>query len=169
MSPVVARAAADAVVKTTSGESISNGIWTLVGLAVAGTLTALGIWLKNRPAGKLADAEARKVELDGDEKLRNEMWRDIEKLKANKEETGRRLTLAETKIAAQESQIGQLRFLVALVNSELERVSPGNAIAKQVRLIMDDMQTLASNSHTQDVAEIVDSVSKLCVVKGVGE
>jgi hypothetical protein len=121
----------------------------------------LGIWLKDR-------FQNRKLRVDSETKLRDEMWKDIANLKTAKEDSSRRLTIAETKISEQSSELGQLRFVVALVNAELERVSPGNAIAKQVRLLMDNLQTRASSSTTEETAIMAEIIAKMCMT-GAGE
>lgn len=135
--------------------TVTNFTWSaFFGLLVAIINgSALGIWLKNRAAN-------RRVELDGDEKLRSEMWRDIEALKAGKEDTSRRLTLAEAKIASQTVQIGQLRFISALVVDELERRDPGNAIARQARLLLITIQPDAMPS-AEEVGPMADLIAKM--------
>jgi hypothetical protein len=145
---------------TVAGLQVGWGaIIALVNVAISGSavawIRARGAWLKNAQ--------------DGDEKLRDEMWRDIEKLKTSKEDTSRRLTVAETKISEQSSELGQQRFLIALMNTELERVSPGNPIAMQVRVIMEELQHRATSTHTADVGAMADALSKMCIVKGPNE
>ena len=162
MNPQIAAQVAGAAVKTANGESISTGIWTLVGIVASGVLAAIAAWMRFGPVWK-------KTEQDGDTQLRSEMWKDIEALKQAKENQSRRLTVAETKLSEQASQIGQLRFLVALLNTELERVSPGNPIAVQVRVVMEQLQMQASSSHANDVGEMAETMSKLCKEIGVGE
>ena len=135
--------------------------------AIMGIINTLGIgaimvaWIKSR-------APNRKIEVDADEKLRSEMWRDIEALKVSKEETGRRLTMAETKIASQTVEIGQLRFISKLVVDEIERLDPGNSIARQARVLLETVQPAAmpSDSETGPLAE---GISRLSRVRGVGE
>lgn len=160
----VAPAIASAVMKTAAGKSISDGVWTLVGLVIVTIGTVAVAYIKGW-------GPWREKEIAADEKLRDEMWKDIAELKLSKQDQGRRLTMAETKLAEQESQIGQLRFLVRLLNNELERVSPGNTIAKEVRLVMDNLNDFASarRASSEDMGAMVDSMSKLCVVKGVNE
>src|SRR3546814_2268131 len=43
-----------------------------------------------------------------------------------------RLTKAEATIAAQAVRLGQQEFVLKLVITELDRVDPGNAVAKQI-------------------------------------
>jgi hypothetical protein len=124
---------AQTAVRTASGGSINAGIWTLVGLVVStigvvsmSVIKQWGPW--------------KKGEVDADTQLRSEMWKDIAALKIAKSEQGARLTLAEAEIAGQKVEIGQQRFILNLVISELENVSPGNAIARQARLLMDQVQ-----------------------------
>lgn len=135
--------------------------------AIMGIINALGIgaimvaWIKSR-------APNRKIEVDADEKLRSEMWRDIEALKVSKEETGRRLTMAETKIASQTVEIGQLRFISKLVVDEIERLDPGNSIARQARVLLETVQPAAMPSDSETVP-LAEGISRLSRVRGVGE
>ena len=66
----VAGSLAQAAVKTASGESISNGVWTLVGVvvvALCGVATAIvkqwGPWKKNESDGRAADFERLRDEI----------------------------------------------------------------------------------------------------------
>ena len=118
-------------------------------------------WIKSR-------APNRKIEVDADEKLRSEMWRDIEALKVSKEETGRRLTMAETKIASQTVEIGQLRFISKLVVDEIERLDPGNSIARQARVLLETVQPAAMPSDSETVP-LAEGILRLSRVRGVGE
>lgn len=135
--------------------------------AIMGIINALGLgaimvaWIKSR-------APNRKIEVDADEKLRSEMWRDIEALKVSKEETGRRLTMAETKIASQTVEIGQLRFISKLVVDEIERLDPGNSIARQARVLLETVQPAAMPSDSETVP-LAENISRLSRVRGVGE
>lgn len=135
--------------------------------AIMGIINALGLgaimvaWIKSR-------APNRKIEVDADEKLRSEMWRDIEALKVSKEETGRRLTMAETKIASQTVEIGQLRFISKLVVDEIERLDPGNSIARQARVLLETVQPAAMPSDSETVP-LAENISRLSRVGGVGE
>lgn len=135
--------------------------------AIMGIINALGIgaimvaWIKSR-------APNRKIEVDADEKLRSEMWRDIEALKVSKEETGRRLTMAETKIASQTVEIGQLRFISKLVVDEIERLDPGNSIARQARVLLETVQPAAMPSDSETVP-LAEGILRLSRVRGVGE
>ena len=135
--------------------------------AIMGIINALGLgaimvaWIKSR-------APNRKIEVDADEKLRSEMWRDIEALKVSKDETGRRLTMAETKIASQTVEIGQLRFISKLVVDEIERLDPGNSIARQARVLLETVQPAAMPSDSETVP-LAEGISRLSRVRGVGE
>lgn len=135
--------------------------------AIMGIINALGLgaimvaWIKSR-------APNRKIEVDADEKLRSEMWRDIEALKVSKEETGRRLTMAETKIASQTVEIGQLRFISKLVVDEIERLDPGNSIARQARVLLETVQPAAMPSDSETVP-LAEGILRLSRVRGVGE
>lgn len=135
--------------------------------AIMGVLNAFGIgaivvaWIKTR-------AENKRVELDGDEKLRSEMWRDIEALKASKDGMSRRLTLAETKIASQTVELGQLRFVSRLVVNEIERLDPGNAIARQARTLLETVQPAGMPSD-EEIAPLAETMAQLDKVKGTGE
>lgn len=110
------------------------------------------VWIKNRAAYRTADADA-------DQKLRSEMWRDIEALKLSKDDVSRRLTLAEAKIASQTIQLGQQRFVLVLVIDELERVSPGNVVARQARVLLRDIQPAAIPTD-EEIAPMVEAVTK---------
>lgn len=103
----------------------------------------------------------RKTEIEADEKLRSEMWRDIEGLKASKQDMSRRLTMTEAKVASQTVQIGQLRFVSALVVDELERRDPGNSIARQARFLLEHIQPDALPS-AEEIAPMADIMSKMC-------
>lgn len=117
---------------------------------------AFGIWLKTR-------AENRRIGLDGDERLRSEMWKDIEALKLSKEETSRRLTLAETKLVEQSIELGQHRFLLQLVTDELDRVSPGNPVARQVRDMLRGLQREALPS-AEEVGPMAEIMARMCKI-----
>lgn len=140
--------------------------WGAIG-AIMGIINALGLgaiivaWIKSR-------APNRKIEVDADEKLRSEMWRDIAALKVSKEETGRRLTMAETKIASQTVEIGQLRFISKLVVDEIERLDPGNSIARQARILLETVQPAAMPNDSETVP-LAEGILRLSRVRGVGE
>lgn len=149
---------AQTTMRTASGESISTGIWTLVGIivTVVGTVTIAiikqwGPW--------------KKGEADADTQLRSEMWKDIAALKIAKSEQGSRLTLAEARIAGQEVEIGQQRFILNLVISELENVSPGNAIARQARILMDQVQPSSFVKPAPFAQDLTSQITR----PGVGE
>lgn len=124
------------------------GFLNLLGLGAA--LTA---WIKSRAAN-------RRVELDGDEKLRSEMWRDIEALKAADQDKSRRLTSAETRIASQTVEIGQLRFISKLVVNEIERLDPGNVIAMQARVLLETVQP-AAMPQDDEIAPMTELLAKI--------
>lgn len=123
-------------------------------------LTALGIWIKWGPTWK-------KTEQDGEGRLRDEMWKDIANLKLAKEDTSRRLTIAETTIAAQTIKLGQQAFVINLVLDELERVNPGNTIARQARMLR-KMQANAM-PHPEEIGPMAEVMSKLCKEPGSGD
>src|SRR3546814_15633527 len=54
-----------------------------------------------------------------------------------------RLTKAEATIAAQAVRLGQQEFVLKLVITELDRVDPGNAVAKQARVLLEQVQPAA--------------------------
>lgn len=147
----VHQAAQAAPVPTTvQGWTASTYILAIIALMNAGLIT----WLKMRGGWK-------KNELDADEKLRSEMWKDIEALKVSKEAQSRRITLAETRIQGQAIEIGQLRFVLKLLNDEIETVSPGNVIARQCRELLRNIQPSAMPSP-EEIAPLADVLSKMC-------
>ena len=135
--------------------SVTNFTWSAFFglLAVIINGTAFGVWLKTRPV-------TRKIDVDADEKLRSEMWKDIEALKLSKEDTSRRLTLAEARVAGQTVQIGQQRFVLMLVIDELERVSPGNSVARQARVMLREVQP-AAMPQAEDLAALSRAVANI--------
>lgn len=166
-------AAAAEPIQQVAIHGISTNTWFLAAIALINALGlsgALTWWIRGR-------STTMKIELDADAALRGEYAEHLENVKADvqrllvrDEEKGRRLTIAETKISQQDSQIGQLRFLLSLMNAELERVSPGNAIARQVRIMMDDLQAQTTmSSNAEETGQMADIMSKLCVTKGPGE
>jgi len=119
--PVV-KAVADAatpVVKTTSGESVAHGVWTLVGiigpavLAFATILVKFGPkWIENRDGRRKTDIE----------RLDDRVGELESSLKA---ETAERV----------QAQM-QLSYVVAafgMISAELERQDPGNIVIRQAR------------------------------------
>lgn len=110
--------------------------WLLCAIGIAGLFGIWRLYVVARP-------KMLELEMDGEEKLRSEMWRDIAALKEAKTLMGERLTKAEAQIAAQRIEIGQQRFVLNLVITELENVSPGNPIARQARILMDQVQPAA--------------------------
>lgn len=120
--------------------------------------SAFGVWLKNRAAN-------RKVNVDADTQLREEMWKDIANLKLAKEDQSRRLTLAETKIASQTVQIGQLRFISTLLVDELERLDPQNSIARQARFLLQAVQPDAM-PEAEEIAGMTEVIAKLSKTGG---
>ena len=100
--------------------------------------------------------------------VRNAMLDAIEALKVSKDETGRRLTMAETKIASQTVEIGQLRFISKLVVDEIERLDPGNSIARQARVLLETVQPAAMPSDSETVP-LAEGILRLSRVRGVGE
>lgn len=104
-----------------------GAVFSIINLLLGGS--AIVAWIKNRGAW-------RKIALDADEQLRSEMWKDIEALKKSKEVQSQRMTRAEAQIAGQTIQIGQQRFVLTLVIEELERIDPGNSVARQARALL---------------------------------
>ncbi len=101
-----------------------------------------------------------KNETDADAVLRGEMWKDIAALKAAKDDQSRRLTVAETKIASQTVEIGQLRFVSKLLVNEIERLDPKNVIASQARVLLDTVQPMALPSDVE-IASMAETVTKM--------
>lgn len=132
--------------------AIFSFITTLLG---SGALVA---WIKTRN-------ESKKLDQDGDTRLRSEMWTDIANLKLAKEDQSRRITLAETKIASQTVQIGQLRFISSLLIDELERLDPRNSIARQARFMLDTVQPDAM-PNAEEVAPMAEIMAKLSRTEG---
>ncbi|MCW2763397.1 MAG: hypothetical protein JWR85_3598 [Marmoricola sp.] len=128
----IAATAADAAIRTTAGASINTGIWTLVGLIVVtiGTVSVAyikqwGPWQRNASDERASDfARLRK---------------DIDDLKLVNTNVTARLTVAETTIVWQTVRLGQQDFVIKLMTDELEVVSPGNAVARQVRALLDQV------------------------------
>lgn len=127
----------------------SPSSYLLLFIAVLNT-GAVGTWLKARGGWM-------KTETDADAALRSEMWKDIAALKSAKDDQSRRLTVAETKIASQTIEIGQLRFVSRLLVDEVERIDPGNAVARQARVLFDTVQPMALPSDNE-VASMTESV-----------
>lgn len=115
----------------------------------------------------IARPKMRELEQNGEEKLRSEMWKDIAALKDAKADMSKRISAAEAEIAANRIEIGQQRFILNLVITELEVVSPGNAIARQARLLMDAVQPAAFVVH--EPVKDRDLMDTLNETKGAGE
>ncbi|WP_242137390.1 hypothetical protein [Sphingomonas sp. TREG-RG-20F-R18-01] len=127
-----------------------GAIIALINLALgSGVLAA---WVRNRP-------KMREMDLGADEQLRSEMWRDIEALKQSKDAQSRRMTIAEAQIAGQTIQIGQQRFVLTLVIDELERVSPGNSVARQARVLLREILP-AALAHPEEIGHMAETVMK---------
>lgn len=140
-----------------------GAIFSLIGALISGG--TLGAWIKSRADERVKLAEIRvtadKAESDSETQLRQEMWKDIEALKLSKEDQSRRLTLAETRLIEQSVELGQHRFLLKLVTDELDRVSPGNPVAKQAREMLRDMQRSALPA-AEEIGPMAEIVAKLC-------
>jgi hypothetical protein len=132
-----------------SGVSISTVLIGLLNVFAGGAVVA---WIRSRGGWK-------KAEIDSDAKIRDEMWKDIEKLKQAKDTQSRRLTVAEAQIAGQTIQIGQQRFILTLVIDELERVSPGNSVARQARVLFRDIQPQAM-PYPEEIAEMTETIAR---------
>lgn len=113
---------------------------------------ALAAWIRNRP-------KMREMDLGADERLRSEMWKDIESLKQSKDAQSRRMTIAEAQIAGQTIQIGQQRFVLTLVIDELERVSPGNSVARQARVLLREILPTAFTSP-EEIGHLAETMMK---------
>lgn len=152
---VASAAAAHDAARVVDKVAVTGWSWTTIGVAMLNVLVggALVTWLKTRAAN-------RKIDIDADEKLRSEMWRDIEALKLSKEQTSRRLTAAEAQIASQTIQLGQQRFILTLVIDELERVQPGNIVARQARVLLHELQPVVMPSP-HEVAPMTETIATL--------
>lgn len=147
----------ESIASTLSSNVFRGGALFVTAISTVGGIIMLII--KQRPA-------MLKLEQDGEEKLRSEMWTDITALKIAKAEMGSRLTLAESELATQKVEIGQQRFILNLVITELENVSPGNAIARQARILMDQVQPAAfARAGRPFGADLTDRITQ----PGVGE
>lgn len=127
-----------------------GAIISLINLILGGG--AIVAWINNR--GKW-----RAIDLGADEKLRSEMWKDIEALKQSKDAQSRRMTIAEAQIAGQTIQISQQRFVLTLVIDELERVQPGNTVARQARVLLRDILP-AALANPEEIANLAETVMK---------
>ena len=132
----------------------SPSSYLLLFIAILNT-GAVGAWIKARGGWM-------KNETDADAALRSEMWKDIAALKSAKDDQSRRLTVAETKIASQTVEIGQLRFVSRLLVDEVERIDPGNAVARQARVLFDTVQPMALPSDTE-IASMTEAAMKVGV------
>jgi hypothetical protein len=130
----------------------SPSTYILLFIAILNT-GAVGAWIKARGGWM-------KNETDADAVLRGEMWKDIAALKAAKDDQSRRLTVAETKIASQTVEIGQLRFVSKLLVNEIERLDPKNVIASQARVLLDTVQPMALPSDVE-IASMAETVTKM--------
>lgn len=133
---------------------VTNFTWSaFFGLVIAVINgSAFAYWIKTRPV-------MRKVDVEADEKLRSEMWKDIAALKLAKDMQSSRLTIAEQRIAAQTIRIGQQGFILTLVIDELERVSPGNSVARQARVLLREVQPDAIPTD-EEMAQLAAAVAR---------
>ncbi|MES3042656.1 hypothetical protein [Sphingomonas faeni] len=156
----LAGAAAQTAIKTAAGGSINTGIWTLVGLivvALGGVITSIvkqwGPWQKNASDDRAADFA----------RLRQ----DIADLKLVNTNVTARMSIAETTIVWQTVRLGQQDFVIKLMTDELEVVSPGNAVARQVRTLLDKVAPavaappLATPTEANDAAAIAAAMERL--------
>lgn len=127
-----------------------GAIFSLINLILGGGVVVA--WIKNR-------GPWRKIAVEADEQLRSEMWKDIEALKLSKDAQSRRMTVAEAQITGQAIQIGQQRFILTLVIDELERVSPGNTVARQARVLLRDILPPAL-ANPDEIANMAETVMK---------
>jgi hypothetical protein len=140
--------------------------WVLCVLALGGVIQLSRLLVLQRPKMAELNQQGEDRARTGEEKLRSEMRNDmadlkveIAALKADKADVAIRLTRAESDIAGQKVEIGQQRFLLRLVVTELENVSPGNPIAKQARILMDQMQAVASEApHVAFAPELTSQI-----------
>lgn len=96
---------------------------TTGGAVVLAIIKQWGPWQRGASDGRDADFA----------RLRN----DITDLKEANVDVAARLTAAELTIAWQTVRLGQQDFVIKLMTDELEVVSPGNAVARQVRTLLD--------------------------------
>lgn len=127
--------------------------WMLVIIGISGLFGIWRLYVIARP-------KMKQLEMDGEEKMRAEMWQDIASLKAAKNDIGLRLAKAEKQIAAQTVELGQMRFIINLVVSELEVESPGNPIARQARVLMDAMQSAGPAREARD-GDLIDKLREV--------
>jgi len=127
-----------------------GAIFGLLNLVLGGG--AVVAWIKNR-------APMRKIDVDADERLRSEMWKDIEALKQSKDAVSRRVSIAEAQIVGQSIQIGQQRFVLTLVIDELERVQPDNSVARHARNLLRNIMPDAM-PYPEEIAHMAETAMK---------
>ncbi len=127
-------------------------------LCVIGVFGIWRLYVIGRP-------KMRELEIGADEQVRDELWKEINDLKRGRINDGRRLTINETHIAAQTIRLGQQEFVLKLVINELERVSPGNEVARQARMLLDQVQPAAFVMPPEPDGDLVERITR----PGVGE
>ncbi len=169
--PVTAKAA-EAVVQTTSGQSIERGMWTLVGLVV----TTIGVvwvsYIKNWGPWKQADSAARAADferlraeiasLKEDHRIAKEAQdRRIEKLEAEVESARRDTALASAHAMRSDTKLQTALTACELLIGVVERELPE---AKELTLV----KRLLAQAAADDLG-IGDGMRKLATFRGVGE
>lgn len=133
----------------------------------AGVLLA-GRWLLNWLTGRfdkrqeMLDAQDARVDQEW-RAIRESMRAEIDALKAAKAVFERRLTTAEGLIATQTVRLGQQEFVLKLVITELDRVDPGNAVAKQAKILLEQVQPAAfatRSAPTAEEAALIDRIDR---------
>lgn len=131
----------------------------------AGVLLAVR-WLLNWLTGRLdaraarIDAQDKKVDLEW-QQIREGLRSENDALRTDVTALAERITSAESKIASQTVRIGQQEFVLKLVITELDRVDPGNAVAKQARILLEHVQPAAfpkRRAPTADEAALLDRI-----------
>src|SRR3546814_12096496 len=72
-----------------------------------------------------------------------------------------RLTKSEAAVGAQAVRLGQQELVLRLVITELVRVYPGNAVAKQARVLLEQVQPAALAARaapTREEAALLDKI-----------
>lgn len=123
----------------------------------AGVLLAVR-WVLNWLTGRW---DARAARIDAQDAKVDLQWQQIREATEARAETltkdvtalAERLTAAEAKIAAQTVRLGQQEFVLKLVITELDRVDPGNTVAKQARILLEQVQPAAFAARTKPTVQ----------------
>ena len=164
MIPSVVSASAPELVKTASGQSIFHTLLAILGAILIAMIVTWRVWLKGAPERAAAQTAADAVKSDGEEQMRKEMWEEIATLKLRDEEKGRRISMAEARIAGQTVRLGQQAFVITMLLDEIERLSPGNTIARSAKALINMQADQMPNAD--EIAPMADIMSKLCVEPG---